>query len=83
MATVFAVYNNNGCVGRCDAKCHNAKGEECRCICGGVMHGVGARIAMEDRSYITDAEIIENACQLGTDGPLRVARAAEQYELFP
>ena len=32
---------------RCDAKCHNAKGGECNCICGGELHGVGENVAME------------------------------------
>lgn len=25
MTTVLAVYNSEGCVGRCDANCHDAK----------------------------------------------------------
>ena len=29
---------------RCDAKCRNAKGTECHCICGGVNHGVGSAV---------------------------------------
>jgi len=41
MATILALYNSDGCVGRCDAKCHEAKGTECRCICGGKYHGRG------------------------------------------
>lgn len=42
MATVLAVYDSQGCVGRCDARCHEARGEVCHCICGGANHGVGA-----------------------------------------
>jgi hypothetical protein len=26
---------------RCDARCHHAKGDKCRCICGGRNHGRG------------------------------------------
>jgi hypothetical protein len=29
----------------CDAKCHDAKGLECGCICGGYNHGKGHRDA--------------------------------------
>lgn len=42
MTTVLAVYNSEGCVGRCDDRCHSAKHPECTCICGGANHGVGA-----------------------------------------
>jgi len=82
MATVYAVYNSDGCVGRCDAKCHNATQPECHCICGGAMHGVGGKIAMEDRAALTDDEILEICKKLGATGPLRVVRQQEQTELF-
>jgi hypothetical protein len=41
MTTVIAVYNLRGCIGRCDANCHDAKGDACTCICGGLNHGFG------------------------------------------
>lgn len=46
MTTLIAVYNSEGCVGRCDARCHQAVTHECDCICGGKNHGVGRRQAM-------------------------------------
>ena len=82
MTTVYAVYDNYGCVGRCDAKCHNAKGPECRCICGGAFHGVGSKIAVDDRKYLTDYEILENARKLNPYGTLRVFRPIRQPRLF-
>ena len=30
---------------RCDATCHKAKRPACRCICGGMNHGVGLQQA--------------------------------------
>lgn len=39
MATAIAVYNSEGCVGRCDARCHDAVHDDCGCICGGMNHG--------------------------------------------
>ena len=45
MTTVIAVYNSDGCVGRCDARCHEADSDDCDCICGGVFHGVGKQRA--------------------------------------
>lgn len=41
MSTAIAVYNSDGCVGRCDAKCHYATSPDCDCICGGRLHGTG------------------------------------------
>ncbi len=48
MTTVLAVYNSEGCVGRCDANCHNATESACDCICGGKNHGAGLQKAIEN-----------------------------------
>jgi len=48
MTTVLAVYNSRGCVGRCDANCHDAKHDKCTCICGGLNHGFGLARAREN-----------------------------------
>jgi len=82
MATVIAVYNSEGCVGRCDARCHEAKGFDCKCICGGALHGVGSKIADEDSLTITTTEIIDECRKLGIDGHLRIWRLVKQFELF-
>ena len=46
MATLISYQSSGGSRGRCDAKCYNAKSSRCRCICGGVNHGVGLRQAV-------------------------------------
>ncbi len=33
---------------RCDPRCYDAKGNDCRCQCNGVNHGVGAQQAREN-----------------------------------
>jgi len=48
MTTLIAAYNGDRCIGRCDAKCHNAIGPVCTCICGGKNHGVGSQKAAEN-----------------------------------
>lgn len=48
MATLIAVYNSEGLVGRCDARCYNADGGRCECICGGANHGKGHAKAAEN-----------------------------------
>jgi hypothetical protein len=54
MATLIAVYNSNGCVGRCDARCYNAKGPKCTCICGGANHGAGLKQATENTQEMAE-----------------------------
>lgn len=46
--TIVAVYNSDGCVGRCDAHCHEAQEPKCRCICGGRYHGRGSSRAAQE-----------------------------------
>lgn len=41
MTTAIAVYTSEGCVGRCDARCHEASKTDCDCVCGGRLHGCG------------------------------------------
>lgn len=42
MATLILHKNTDGGIkGRCDAKCYNAKGPKCKCVCGAMNHGVG------------------------------------------
>jgi len=82
MATVIAVYNSEGCVGRCDARCHEAKGFDCKCICGGALHGVGSKITREDSSYISDEEVIAECRKLNIGGHLQVRRCCVQLQLF-
>ena len=40
MTTVLTVGGSDG-TRRCDATCHNAKGPNCDCVCGGRYHGKG------------------------------------------
>ena len=63
MTTVLAVYNGEGCVGRCDAKCHEATTRECDCICGGRNHGIGIARALtqtrEDLERMTSPDALD------------------------
>lgn len=64
MTTVLAVYNSEGCVGRCDATCHNAKSRHCDCICGGKNHGKGLAQAIannHERFDITPEDLAKFA----------------------
>jgi len=46
MTTLITSYTGDGCTGRCDAKCYNAWGPECHCICRGANHGIGRQEAI-------------------------------------
>ncbi len=57
MATLIAVYNSEGCVGRCDAKCYNAADPECDCVCGGATHGAGFARAVDNTRQMAERMI--------------------------
>ena len=46
MTTLIIVSNSDGVVGRCDAKCYDAKSPACDCICAGRNHGAGKQRAI-------------------------------------
>ena len=49
MTTLFEVRMTDGSLlGRCDARCYNAKGFECECVCGGLNHGEGLDQAIQN-----------------------------------
>lgn len=48
---LMSVHNSEGCVGRCDARCYNAKHPECDCICHGMNHGKGRDRAIENTQF--------------------------------
>lgn len=63
MTTLIAVYNSDGCVGRCDARCYNATHPECDCICGGKNHGAGLKQAAENTRELAEQWIEEYAAR--------------------
>ena len=61
MTALIAVYTGDGCAGRCDAKCYNAWGPECHCICQGGNHGAGKQEAIDNtremaETWLEDAQ---------------------------
>lgn len=81
--TLISVYNSEGCVGRCDAKCYNAAYPYCDCICGGKNHGVGRDKAVETTRELAD-EMIEKYCgETGIDPKMiKVNNQVKQLPLF-
>ena len=63
MSTLIAVYDSEGCRGRCDARCYNATGDECTCICGGMNHGAGLQRAMQNTQALAEKWIEEYSAE--------------------
>lgn len=83
MCTLIAVYNSEGCVGRCDAKCYDAETLPCVCICGGRNHGAGIAVAKEQTRELA-GEWIERYKRergLGDDAEALVSLQILQEEL--
>jgi hypothetical protein len=65
MTTLIAIYDSDGCVGRCDAKCYNATGPECDCICGGKNHGAGRQQASQNTQSMAQKMIADYTEKIG------------------
>jgi hypothetical protein len=74
MTTLISAYNSDGCIGRCDAKCHNATGPDCYCICGGRNHGVGVKQAYSNTREMAADQIEET---LGKDARVEFDRVTK------
>ena len=79
---IIEVRTSGGVVGRCDEKCYNAKGTECHCICGGANHGVGVKVALEDRRYLTDDEVMQYVPEIKKGERAAVYKPMVQQTLF-
>ncbi len=66
MTALIAAYNSGGCAGRCDAKCYNAWGPECHCICQGANHGIGRQDAIDNTREMAESWL-EHALANGAD----------------
>ena len=57
MTTLIAVYDNDACKGRCDARCYEAREPHCDCVCGGRNHGAGLERAVENTRELANGWI--------------------------
>jgi len=46
MTTLITASDDDGVIGTCDARCYNAKGGDCHCVCYGLNHGKGKDFAI-------------------------------------
>jgi len=54
MTTYMTWETAGGKKGRCDAKCHNARGQKCRCMCRGNLHGSAIGKTPEEARRLRD-----------------------------
>jgi hypothetical protein len=66
MTTLISYESSGGDQGRCDAKCYNAFGPECTCICQGGNHGIGRLEAIRNTRELAESWI-EQARANGQD----------------
>jgi hypothetical protein len=66
MTTLISYQSSGGDQGRCDAKCYNAWGPECHCICQGANHGIGKQEAIENTRELAESWL-EQARASGQD----------------
>jgi len=80
---LIEVRNSEGLVGRCDARCYNAKEPHCECICGGRNHGAGLQRAIENTREQAEQWIGAYAERLGlAEYEATVAHQVHQMSLF-
>ncbi len=83
MATLISVHNSEGWVGRCDARCYEAKDQQCDCICGGSNHGAGLKRAQQNTRKMGSAWIERwKRTHPGKEFSFDLPKAAMQGTLF-
>lgn len=76
MTTIISWETSGGKKGRCDARCHNAKGSKCVCCCGGRYHGaardgtLGQKVEAQQETILN--ELRETKAKVIAQLPLRV-----------
>lgn len=66
MVVLIREENTSGKHRRCDARCYNAKGHKCKCICHAANHGIGLEAATKNTEKVIEAVCnkIENPVQV-------------------
>ena len=81
--TLLVVYTSEGCIGRCDAKCYLAAEPACDCVCGGMNHGGGLAMAIENTRRHAEVMIEKYAGAHDLTGYRReLGAAVAQLSLF-
>lgn len=79
MTTLITWSTGTGQHFRCDAKCYNAKGQKCVCLCGGKNHGAGLKQAAKNVEEIAKV-YLDLYVEPNTEA---IQQILAQQELFP
>lgn len=80
--TLIAIHSGGECVGRCDARCYDARHPECDCICGGSNHGKGESFAVANTAQHASRWIREYTARTGGVLSFEIAAEVEQMNLW-
>lgn len=81
MATIISFGDGTGHRRQCSAKCYDAKGHKCSCLCGGRNHGVGPERAAQNAQHPSDEWVQELQTMIGTTEVVRLNALADQLTL--
>lgn len=65
MVVLISVQSSAGYDGQCDARCYEATGGQCSCICGGINHGAGEQQAVENTRDLAESMVARFAEERG------------------
>lgn len=82
MATLIQETHSCGSRRRCDARCYNATGKKCTCICGGRNHGVGLKKAIENTREIVE-ELLARDQEIAVKVDASVFRQGVSQDVLP
>jgi len=78
MATLIIIRHRGRTVGRCDARCHDAKTPKCNCVCGGRNHGCGY-----NQGLLNNQRNLAEINRTAPEGHLRIAVPLRQTTFLP
>ena len=82
MTTLIAVYNSEGCIGRCDARCYDAAEEPCECICQGRNHAAGRQQAIDNTRELAGSWLEQARANVQDITSAELAIDAQHQPLF-
>ena len=65
MVVLISVQSSAGHEGQCDARCYEATGGHCSCICGGINHGAGEQQAVANTRALAESMVAHFAEERG------------------
>ena len=81
MATLIKMDSLDGHRCLCSARCYNAKGSNCTCICGGMNHGAGPERAAQNTQLLSQEWVTEVKSHIDRREAHRLQAQADQLAL--